>query len=137
MDRGAAKAAETIAAECLAVRVRMLNRIVSGIYDDALRPLGIKVSQLNILVAVTKLGPVSPTRISLALEIEKSTLSRNVRRMRDRGWIGGSSSELRVTKRGRRLLEEALPLWRKAQKSVRRRLGSEIGEALHGKLTVG
>ena len=29
---------DTIAGECIAVRMRMLNRMVTNIYDDALRP---------------------------------------------------------------------------------------------------
>ena len=31
---------DVIARDCLAARLRMLNREVTGIYDDALRPLG-------------------------------------------------------------------------------------------------
>ena len=56
------RAAETIAGECLAVRVRMLNRTITAIYDDALRPLGLTTGQLNILVVVTKRGPLSPAK---------------------------------------------------------------------------
>lgn len=47
---------ETISRECIAVRLRMIDRAVSRVYDRALRPFGITVSQLNILVAVSELG---------------------------------------------------------------------------------
>ena len=53
-------APELIAADCLAARVRLLSRTITGIYDEALRPLGVTVGQLNILVTVAKLGPVAP-----------------------------------------------------------------------------
>ena len=43
---------ETIASECLAVRIRLLNRTVTNIFDAALRPLKVKVSQLNVLMVV-------------------------------------------------------------------------------------
>ena len=51
--------ADLIAGECLAVRVRLLNRTITGIYDGALRPLSMTVGQLNILFTVAKLGPIS------------------------------------------------------------------------------
>ena len=46
--------ADLIASECLAVRVRMLNRTITGIYDQALRSLGLTIGQLNILTVVAK-----------------------------------------------------------------------------------
>ena len=47
---------DTIAGACIAVRLRLLNRVVTNLYDDALRPLGLKMSQLNILVATARIG---------------------------------------------------------------------------------
>jgi hypothetical protein len=51
---------DKIASECVAVRLRMLNRVITNIYDDALRPLELKVSQMNILVAAAKMGTARP-----------------------------------------------------------------------------
>ena len=51
---------DKIAGECIAVRLRMLNRVITNIYDNALRPLDLKVSQMNILVAAAKVGTVRP-----------------------------------------------------------------------------
>src|SRR6516162_3196973 len=48
------------AGECIAVRLRLVNRVVTNLYDAALRPLGLKVSQLNILVVTAKLGLAQP-----------------------------------------------------------------------------
>lgn len=48
--------ADLIDGECLAVRVRLLNRTITGIYDEALRSLSMTVGQSNILVAVAELG---------------------------------------------------------------------------------
>ena len=45
-------AIDAIARTCIAVRLRLLNRVVTNLYDDALRPLGLKVSQVNILVVM-------------------------------------------------------------------------------------
>jgi hypothetical protein len=46
---------DKIASECVAVRLRMLNRVITNIYDDAFRPLDLKVSQFSILVATAKM----------------------------------------------------------------------------------
>jgi len=51
---------DKMAGECIAVRLRMLNRAITNIYDSALRPLGLKVSQMNILVAAAKMGTSQP-----------------------------------------------------------------------------
>src|SRR5215468_3749043 len=104
---------DTIARDCVAVRLRLLNRVVTNLYDDALRPLGLKVSQLNILVVTAKLGLAQPVKVCDILQLDTSTLSRNFERMRARGWLEAVPGEdartqpFRLTARGRRLLERA------------------------------
>src|SRR5262245_56256596 len=78
---------DRITRECLAARVRVLNRQVLRLYDEALRPLEIKVTQLNVLVALARLGPCSPTELTQVLDMEKTTLSRTVERLRQRGFV--------------------------------------------------
>src|SRR5215467_15730861 len=78
---------DAIARNCIAVRLRLLNRVVTNLYDDALRPLGLKVSQLNILVVTAKLGLAQPAKVCDLFRLDASTLSRNVERMRARGWL--------------------------------------------------
>jgi len=78
---------DLIAQDCIADRMRLLNRVVTKIYDDALRSLGIRTSQLNILVVTALLGLARPAEICDQLKIDVSTVSRNVDRMRARGWI--------------------------------------------------
>ena len=73
--------------QCLAGRLRLLNRVVTNMYDEALRPLGMKTSQLNILVAGAKQGLARPADICDRLQLDTSTLSRNVYRMKAKGWL--------------------------------------------------
>ncbi len=128
---------ETIGSECLAVRIRLLNRTVTGIFDDALRPLGVKVSQLNVLMVVAKRGPVSPGEVARVLNMEKSTLSRNVERMRTHGWLKVSEGDtankqiLDLGPPGRKLIEKSLPLWKKAQARTEAVLGQRGARAIH------
>jgi DNA-binding MarR family transcriptional regulator len=128
---------DDIAGECIAVRLRMLNRVVTNIYDDALRPLGLKVSQMNILVAAAKMGTARPTEVCEHLHLDVSTLSRNVDRMKARGWLevvpdeDGRSQPFRLTTQGRRLLEKAVPSWEEAQERVKELLGGDIVNQLN------
>src|SRR3954470_17070379 len=101
-------AIDKVADECVAVRLRMLNRVITNIYDNALRPLDLKVSQMNILVAAAKMGTARPAEVCQYLHLDVSTLSRNVERMKARGWLevvpdekDGRSQPVRMTPEGR------------------------------------
>jgi DNA-binding MarR family transcriptional regulator len=130
MDRQA-DSIDTIAGTCIAVRLRLLNRVVTNFYDDALRPLGLKVSQLNLLVVAAKLGLARPAQVCDTLQLDASTLSRNVERMRAHGWLEVVSDEdaraqpFRVTPQGKRLIEKAVPAWEEAQRQASDLLGTE------------
>src|SRR4051812_40390491 len=127
---------DKIAAECIAVRLRMLNRVVTNIYDDALRSLDLKVSQMNILIAAAKMGTARPIEVCEHLHLDVSTLSRNVERMKARGWLevvpdeDGRSQPFRLTPQGRKLLEKAVPAWSEAQQQVKKVLGEGFVEQL-------
>lgn len=110
-----------IAENCLAVRTRLLNRVVTHVYDEALRPMGLKVSQMNILVVVHKLGRARPADVCRVLKLDTSTLSRNVERMRAKGWIeilddqDGRAHPFQLTAEGKSLIRRAYPAWKEAQ----------------------
>ena len=116
------------------MRVRRLSRVVTRKFDEALRPLGITPAQLSLLVIIELRGPVAPSAVARYLDIEKSTLSRNLRLMNAAGWIQdrseGSEKRLELTAAGGKLLADAYPLWRHAQKRVRDLLGTRTADAL-------
>lgn len=128
-QRAAKISVQMIAEQCIAVRLRMLSRGVTRIYNQELRPYGVTVSQMNILVAVSCLGETMQQEICRALHLEKSTLSRDVGRMRNQGWLDemagadGRAALLRITPAGRRLLEKATPAWQRAQEQATALLG--------------
>ena len=139
MDKPTNSSIDTIAQTCIAVRLRLLNRVITNFYDDALRPLGLKVSQLNILVVAAKLGLARPAQVCEILQLDASTLSRNVERMRAHGWLevvpeeDARAQPFRLTPQGRRLIEKSVPAWEKAQRQAAELLGDEglalLGEA--------
>src|SRR5438270_8852399 len=122
---------DKIAGECVAVRVRMLNRAITNIYDDALRPLGLKASQLNILIVTAKLGLARPGQVCEILQLDASTLSRNVKPLQAHGWVevvpdeDARAQPFRLTAQGRRLIEKAIPAWEEAQRQASEMLGTE------------
>lgn len=128
---------DKVASECVAVRLRMLNRVVTNIYNDTLRSLDLKVSQMNILVAAAKMGTARPIEVCEHLHLDVSTLSRNVERMKTRGWLevvpgeDGRSQPFRLTLQGRKLLEKAIPAWTEAQQQVKKFLGDGFVEQLN------
>src|SRR5438445_2682997 len=129
---------DEVTSKCDAVLLRMLNRVVTNIYDDALRSLDLKVSQMNILVAAAKMGTARPIEVCEYLHLDVSTLSRNVERMKARGWLevvaseDGRSQPFRLTPRGRKLLEKAIPAWSEAQRQVKKVLGEGFVDQLKG-----
>jgi len=125
-----------IAQECLAGRLRLLTRAVTKLYNQALRPHGLTISQMSILVAVSHLGLVNQQAVCQALHLDKSTLSRDLARMRAQGWIDaalgadGRVTHLRITPAGRARLEQAFPAWQQAQEKARVLLGEMAAASL-------
>ncbi len=135
-DKPTRSTEETISAECIAIRLRTVNRVVSRIYDNALRPLGLRSGQLGILVATARYGIARPADLSERLKVDVSTLSRNLERMKDKGWLevvpdnDGRAQPFRLTRKGRNLLERAKPKWDEAQADVQKLLGPQTFEAI-------
>jgi DNA-binding MarR family transcriptional regulator len=127
---------EQVASNCIAVRVRLINRVVTSLYDEALRPHGLRVSQGNILIAIACSEDPRPADICRRLRLERSTLSRDVEIMKSQGWLasdppeGGRNQVLRVTPAGHDLLARARPAWESAQAEAKRLIGEVEVEAL-------
>jgi DNA-binding MarR family transcriptional regulator len=125
-----------IADECIASRMRLLNRVITGLYDEALRPYGLTISQMNLLVLAHRQGVARPAEVCERLCMDASTLSRNVRRMLERGWIETLSEAdsrarpFRVTDEGQALLRDARAGWEQAQARAKELLGPRAEAAL-------
>ena len=115
---------------CVGGCVRKLNRMVTAIYDGALAGAGLKTSQFSVLVAVANRGKARPAELIELLQMDESTLSRNVERMCARGWLRLERNEdrrshlIEVTDEGQALIRKSLPAWRQAQQKVSQRIGA-------------
>ena len=128
-------AAEVIRA-CIATRLRMANRVITKVYDDALRPCGLKVSQMAMLALAQHRGLIRQSEVGAELKLDDSTLSRNLELMRANEWLEEVSADdarvhsYRLTQKGRILLDQAIPAWRNAQGEAIRLLGDAAVQAL-------
>ncbi|MFA6140100.1 MAG: MarR family winged helix-turn-helix transcriptional regulator [Hyphomicrobium sp.] len=128
--------AETTAGACLATRVRQLSRIVTRSYDDAMRPLHITASQYTLLAQLAARDGVTAVEIGHELDIEKSTLSRNLKRLQNDGHIsmdppaGRRGRGLHLTPKGQAILKDAFPVWQDAQKRAFTVMGAESRNTL-------
>src|SRR3954465_470907 len=131
MDNTTTSSIDTISRTCIAVRLRLLNRVVTNLYDDALRPLGLKVSQLNVLIVTARLGLARPAQACDILRLDASTPSRNVKPLQAHGWLevvpdeDARAQPFRLTPQGKRLIEKAVPAWEEAQRQANELLGEE------------
>src|SRR3984957_6030412 len=131
MDKLTSNTIDTISRTCIAVRLRLLNRVVTNFYDAALRPLGLKVSQLNILIVTARLGLARPAQVCAILQLDTSTLSRNVKPLQAHGWLevvpdeDARTQPFRLTPQGKRLIEKAVPAWEEAQRQAAELLGHD------------
>jgi DNA-binding MarR family transcriptional regulator len=106
---------------CTLANVRQASRALSQVYDAALQPAGIKATQFTVLAALSKQGPLPLSQLADIMVMDRTTLTRNLQPLIKRKLVATSPGEDRrvrnvsLTPQGKKLLDEALPLWRKAQ----------------------
>ena len=134
-------AVEEMVRGCLMLRSRMVARDLTVIYDEELRSAGVQASQLVVLAAIAYMGPVRRGEVSRMLHLDMSTVTRNLRVMEQNGWIeevfsgaDGRGRPVRLSGSGLKLLAQAFPGWRRAQRRAMRSLGDD-GKATLMKLT--
>jgi DNA-binding MarR family transcriptional regulator len=135
-DKKTIEIANMMANECVAMRLRFVNRIISGLYERNLASLGVTISQAGILVLLSIRGQSNHSEIGRIFQMEKSTVSRNIGRMKKRGWLqitatdGQALQTITLTPKGRELLGEVYPKWKKAQEAAGELLGEEAVTSL-------
>ena len=122
---------------CTNLKLRQLMRRVAQRYDAEVGKAGLKGTQYSLLSAVVKLGPIRPVDLAAVMNVDASTLSRNLKPLIDAGWVtldagaDGRSRLAQATDAGRDKRAEAQRRWRVAQEGVNAVLGPERVIALH------
>jgi DNA-binding MarR family transcriptional regulator len=131
---------------CACFNLRRVTRAVTQLYDDILRPTGLRVTQFSVLVALRNLKEATVNQLADKLVVDRTTLTRNLRPLeqaglvRTRPGVDRRVREISLTPAGEVKLHEALPHWREAQAEMRRALGrdrldrllSDLSATLHG-----
>lgn len=129
---------EPVIRGCTCFRVRRLARRVTQIYDRVLAPSGLRVTQFSLLAVVIRADAMPIGAIAVALDMDRTTLTRNLKPLVDAGLlslvrssIDARQREARVTAEGRARHAEARRLWRRAQDELQRILGAPQVASLH------
>ena len=118
-----------ISQDCLGLRLRKLDRIVTQIYEKRLAPHDISLAQFTLLTVIGRLKEPSPAQLGSFLQIEKSSLSRNLQLLIRRGLVAAPDTRAQridrvgLSEAGRRKIQSALADWRAAQKAASDLLG--------------
>jgi len=116
---------------CVCSTLRMVSRAVTQLYDDVLRPSGLRVTQFSILATIARLGEANLRQLEDMLAIDQTTLTRSLNLLERDGVIervphpDGRIKAMKLTSKGRRALEAARLLWSQVQDKVLRELGTK------------
>jgi DNA-binding MarR family transcriptional regulator len=133
-------AADGLPRGCTSLKLRQLTRRVSQHYDRIVGSAGLKTTQYSLLAYVMRLGPARPSDLAEAMEMDASTLTRNLQPLIGNGWVevgpgpDGRSRWVTATAAGRAKHAEAQRAWKKAQLALNARLGEARVVALHALL---
>jgi DNA-binding MarR family transcriptional regulator len=117
---------------CLCSSVRQLSRVLTQIYDDALRPSGLRSTQFLILMTLQGFGEARLNQLEAMLDIDQTTLTRSITRMESDRLLQRVNSDdqrerrIQLTPKGSKTLERAKPLWEAVQAEMQSRLGDRV-----------
>jgi DNA-binding MarR family transcriptional regulator len=125
---------DAIGRSCYCLQSRMAARSLTRYYNHALAPAGIEVTEFSLLAAVSLQRDQSITRLADRLALERTTLVRSLKRLKERGLLRQTSTRGRevsysLTPAGEDVLARAVPLWTGAQQEVEHTLGNDAKRA--------
>jgi DNA-binding MarR family transcriptional regulator len=122
---------------CVAGHLRAAARVITREYDGALRPHGLRITQVAILARLADLQPITLTAFADTLASDRSAVARDIAILERAGLVASAANtqdkrarDLSLTRAGRTKLAECAPAWRAAQARVRERLGDADAAAL-------
>lgn len=110
--------------DCYCTQFRRASNALTRIYDDALRPIGLRITQFSLLRGLARLGEATLTQLAAELAVDRTTMSRNSKVLIERGWVDIVSADdkrekvLVLSNAGRKMIEKAMPYWSKAQVQI-------------------
>ena len=126
--------------ECVCGALRMVTRAVTQIYDDAMRPSGLRVTQFSLLSRIERLQPVSAAHLVDALHADQTTLARALKVLEKDGLVRRAPrgdqrvKPVELTAKGAKRLAYARGLWAEAQARMVGLVGPEDWRAMRARL---
>jgi len=121
--------------------VRRASRYVTGFYDEALAPAGLRLAQFSMLAQLSDDQGIALGELAGILGLDRTTATRNLKLLEREGLVlvapaegDGRRKEIRLTEQGWAVLRRASPLWQGAQKAFEDRHGTALLERLHAVL---
>jgi DNA-binding MarR family transcriptional regulator len=121
---------------CACGRLRRTTRTLTQLYDDAMAPAGLRVTQFSLLRTLAAVGRVRISNLAARQLLDRTALSRNLDPLVEQGLVDivcgddARTREAAITRKGRSTLRAATPYWARAQKEVAVRLGRDKLDAL-------
>ena len=122
---------------CTNLKLRQLSRMVTRHYDHFFAQVGLKITQYSLLSHVVKLGPIRPVDLAKRMQLDASTLTRNLQPLATMGFLtigAGADARSRLvaaTEAGVSKQAQARQAWKAAQLALNEQLGTERVAALH------
>jgi len=124
--------------ECTCFKLRRLSRRVTAVYDRALSAAGMRVTQYSLLGHLRGLSGVPISELAEMLDMDRTTLTRNLKPLLESGWVKVRSSDrdarmrlVQLTPLGEGRWKAARAYWRQAQDEVNSTIGADSLAALH------
>lgn len=119
---------------CINARIHRLTRLIDEVYRSRISGLGLTESQMSMLLSIDQHREISQADLGRHLHLERSSVSRNLRRLIDQGLVRRETqpdtSLLSLTKAGKSRVQTLLPHWEAAMADLYRKLGPDGLQAL-------
>jgi DNA-binding MarR family transcriptional regulator len=128
--------ATAVTPACTCGRLRRAARALTQLYDNAMAPAGLRITQFSLLRTVARDGKTRISDLAATLLLDRTALSRNLDPLLARGLLAvtpgrdARTREVALTTAGAKALKSAMPCWNRAQAAVARRLGGDRVDAL-------
>lgn len=115
---------------CVCATLRRASRVVTQLYEEAYRPLGLTAPQYTVMAVLTAFGEMTHSRLGELLATDATTLTRTLQLMRRRGWLSTATGKDRrerrisLTPEGSALFEQAKPIWQQVQTRLQQAYGT-------------
>ena len=121
---------------CTCFNIRKAARAVTQLFDEAFKPSGLNATQFTLLAAISATEPITITKLSQVLVMDRTTLTRNLNPLQKNGWVEVTPGEdkrtktVSLTRSGKPVLSKAMVAWKAMQNHVVKTLGKGSWEEL-------